>query len=231
VKPNAATADITRVVAGHKTPILKNLDVSDLPPSLAAQHYYDYAKVQLAGGIGRETVGSIALYGLGRIIVAGAGANAQQMEYTGPAMALYQAALICEPQNFRAAHELGVLLASTGQLELARNMLLGSASASPQPMMWKNLAVVHSRLGEAQLAAEAQQKAAVLEQTSPSANTPAVKWVDPVTFSQIGSASDPTLPPNTVKPATASPAEAVPAKKPSNVARSRSEWDPLNLRR
>jgi|GEM_PF-2729670 len=231
VKPGSATADITRVVAGHKTPILKGLDVSDLPPSLAAQHYYDYAKVQLSNGIGRETVGSIALYGLARIIVAGAGANAQQMEYTGPAMALYQAALICEPQNFRAAHELGVLLASTGQLELARNMLLGSASASPQPMMWKNLAVVHSRLGEAQLAAEAQQKATVLEQTSPSANTPAVKWVDPATFSQIGSASDPTLPPSTVSSPAPTPAEAVPAKKPSNVARSRSQWDPLNLRR
>jgi hypothetical protein len=146
-------------------------------------------------------------------------------------MALYQAALICEPQNFRAAHELGVLLASTGQLELARNMLLGSASASPQPMMWKNLAVVHSRLGEAQLAAEAHQKASVLQQTSPNAKTPAVRWVDPATFSQLGSASDPTLLPNSAKPATASPAEAVPAKKPSNVARSRGEWDPLNLRR
>ncbi len=231
VRPGSATADITRDVTGNKTPILKGLDVSDLPPSLAAQHSYDYAKVQLSNGIGRETVGSIALYGLARIIVAGAGANAQQMEYTGPAMALYQAALICEPQNFRAAHELGVLLASTGQLELARNMLLGSASASPQPMMWKNLAVVHSRLGEAQLAAEAQQKAAVLEQTSPSTNTPAVKWVDPATFSQIGSASDPTLPPSTVSPPAPSPAEAVPAKKPSNVARSRSQWDPLNLRR
>jgi hypothetical protein len=145
-------------------------------------------------------------------------------------MALYQAALICEPQNFRAAHELGVLLASTGQLELARNMLLGSASASPQPMMWKNLAVVHSRLGETQLAAEAHQKASVLEQTSPNANAPAVQWVDPATFSHIGSATDPSLPRTTI-PATASPAEAVPAKKPGNVARSRSEWDPLNLRR
>lgn len=231
LKPGSATADLSRIVAGHKTPILKDLDVSDLPPSLAAQHYYDYAKVQLSAGIGRETVGSIALYGLGRIIVAGGGANSQQMEYTGPAMALYQAALICEPQNFRAAHELGVLLASSGQLELARNMLLGSAHASPQPMMWKNLAVVHARLGEAQLAAEAQQKATVLEQTSPNANTPAVQWVDPATFAQLGSTTDPTLPPKTVKPATASPAEAVPAKKPSNVARSRSQWDPLNLRR
>jgi tetratricopeptide (TPR) repeat protein len=231
VKPGTATANLSRIVASHKTPILKDLDVSDLPPALAAQHYYDYAKVQFATGIGRETVGSIALYGLGRIIVAGAGANAQQIEYTGPAMALYQAALICEPQNFRAAHELGVLLASSGQLELARNMLLGSATASPQPMMWKNLAVVHARLGEVQLAAEAQQKAAVLEQTSPNANTPAVRWVDPTTFAQMGSATDPALPPHTAPPASAVPAEAAATKKPSSVARARSEWNPLNLRR
>ncbi len=231
VKAGAATTDISRIVASHKTPILKGQNVSDLPPTLAAQHYYDYAKVQLATGIGRETVGSIALYGLGRIIVGGAGPNAQHLEFTGPAMTLYQAALICEPQNFRAAHELGVLLASSGQLELARNMLLGSASASPQPTMYKNLAVVHARLGEQHLAVEAQQRATVLEQTLPAANVPAVQWVDPATFAQVGSSTDPTLPAAPAATPPAPPAEAATPKKPGNVARARSDWNPLNLRR
>jgi tetratricopeptide (TPR) repeat protein len=225
--------DVRRLVAGHKTPVLKQFDVSDLPPTLAAQHYYNYAKEQLAAGVGRETVGSIALYGLAKIVIAGAGANAQQLEYTGPAMALYQAALICEPQNFRAAHELGVLLAGSGQLELARDMLMGSVASSPQPVMLKNLAVVHSRLGEQQQAADAQQKANVLTQTSPNTNSPAVQWVDPATFASMGAGADPANPPtSTANPQGAAPGGSEPTKTPANVARKRTtEWNPLNLRR
>jgi tetratricopeptide (TPR) repeat protein len=225
--------DVRRLVAGHKTPVLKQFDVSDLPPTLAAQHYYNYAKEQLAAGVGRETVGSIALYGLAKIVIAGAGANAQQLEYTGPAMALYQAALICEPQNFRAAHELGVLLAGSGQLELARDMLMGSVASSPQPVMLKNLAVVHSRLGEQQQAADAQQKANVLTQTSPNTNTPNVQWVDPATFASMGAGADPANPPTaTANPQGAAPGGSEPTKTPANVARKRTtEWNPLNLRR
>jgi tetratricopeptide (TPR) repeat protein len=225
--------DVRRLVSGHKTPVLKQYDVSDLPPTLAAQHYYNYAKEQLALGVGRETVGSIALYGLAKIVIAGAGANAQQLEYTGPAMALYQAALICEPQNFRAAHELGVLLAGSGQLELAREMLMGSVASSPQPVMLKNLAVVHSRLGDQQAAADAKQKADVLTQTSPSSNTPAVQWVDPATFATMGAGADPANPPTaTANPQGTVPGGSAPTKTPANVARKRStEWNPLNLRR
>jgi hypothetical protein len=224
--------DVRRLVAAHKTPVLKQFDVSDLPPTLAAQHYYNYAKEQLAIGVGRETVGSIALYGMAKLIIAGAGANSQQLEYTGPAMALYQAALICEPQNFRAAHELGVLLAGSGQLELAREMLMGSVASSPQPVMLKNLAVVHSRLGEPQLAAEAQQKANILTQTSPDTKAPAVQWVDAATFASMGAGADPANPPTAMAPQKTQSQGTEPAKTPANVARKRStEWNPLNLRR
>jgi hypothetical protein len=228
----AGEVDVRRLVAGHKTPVLKQFDVSDLPPTLAAQHYYNYAKEQLAIGVGRETVGSIALYGLAKLIIAGAGANSQQLEYTGPAMALYQAALICEPQNFRAAHELGVLLAGSGQLELAREMLMGSVASSPQPVMLKNLAVVHSRLGEPKLAAEAQQKADILTQTSPNSKTPAVQWVDAATFASMGAGADPANPPTAMTPQKSQPHGTEPTKTRANVARKRTtEWNPLNLRR
>jgi len=231
-----AQVEVSRVLPGHQTPVLKQINVSDMPPVIAAQHYYGYAKEQFVVAVGPGPVGSIALYGLAKIIVAGAGQNAQAMQYSGPAMALYQAAVVCEPQNFRAAHELGVLLASSGQLELAREMLLGSTLNASQPTMWKNLAVVQSRLGDQQAAVAAQQRAQVLEQTNPVSKAPPVQWVDPATFASMTPTNDPHTPPPTVKPGMTTPPPAPPVaepvKAPASTARTRSErFNPLNLRR
>ncbi|MEX0977582.1 MAG: hypothetical protein WDZ48_01945, partial [Pirellulales bacterium] len=230
----AGEADAARLVAGHKTPVLKGAQLVDMPPSIAAQYYYAYAKEQLAAGVAQESVASIALYGLGKIIIAGAGANSQQLEYTGPAMALYQAALIAQPQNFRAAHELGVLLAGAGQLELARAMLMGSASIAQQPVIWRNLATVHSRMGEQQLAEQAKQNADALQATNPQSNAPPVQWVDPATFSRTVPVNDSLIPPAAQSTTQTNPAKASPepTQPPANVARKGiTKWNPLNLRR
>ena len=74
------------------------------------------------------------------------------LEQTGQAIALFRAALIAGPQNYQAANELGVMLAENGQLELARDLLIRSVAVSPQVTTWKNLAVVHKRAGEGDLA-------------------------------------------------------------------------------
>jgi tetratricopeptide (TPR) repeat protein len=241
LSPAAAMGEIevAALVGGHKTPVLKGEELSDMPATVAAGYYYNYAKDQLADAIGRQTVGSIALYGLGKIIVAGAGSSANQLEYTGPAMALYQAALLCEPHNYRAAHELGVLYAGAGQFEAARELLIASATKAPQPVIWRNLATVHSRMGERQLAVQAQQRAEALAHTQQDPKTPNVTWVDPATFATT---SMPGAQPPVPSPAAAAgakqnnpstpPATTGPSKPAANVAGKKSyEWNPLNLRR
>ncbi len=231
VASSPADLDVARLVRGHQTPVLKQRNLSDMPPALAAQYYYGFAKEHLAAGVGRETVGSIALYGLGKIIIAGAGRNAQQMEFTGPAITLYQAALICEPQNFRAAHELGVLLAGSGQLELARELLMGSVAQSPQPIMLKNLAVVQSRLGEGEMAAQTRQQADALQQTQPDTKAPPVQWVDPATFASLGAQPNANIPSRPAPPIAVGESSRNESAKPAaSVARKRPPfWNPLNL--
>lgn len=230
-----ADVNVEQLVAGHKTTVLKEEDLSDMPSTVAAGHYFNYAKDQLAEAIGHETIGSIALYGLGKIVVAGAGDRKQQLEYLGPAMALFQASLICEPDNFRAAHELGVMLATSGQLEMARNMLIESVRKSPEPVIWRNLATVHARLGEQQLAQQAQQQAAVMLQANPESKAPPVEWVDPDTFARTVSATDPLPPPARAAAPVTQPQSTPPAgekKQKEDVARKRlDKWNPLNLRR
>jgi tetratricopeptide (TPR) repeat protein len=149
-------------------------------------------------------------------------------------MALYQAALMAEPENYRAAHELGVLLAGAGQLEMARELLINSAVKSPQPIIWRNLAMLHNRMGQRQLAAQAQQQADALQQTSSTSKTPQVDWVDPVTFASTPTPGSDLTPPAAPAqtPANSSEAASAPTKPAANVARKRySEWNPLNLRR
>ena len=225
--------DLARIVAGHKTQLLKSVDVSDMPPPIAADRYQVYAQEHLSAAIGHEMVGSMALYGLGRAVIVGAGASSKQLEYTGPAMAFYQAALAVEPRNFRAANELGVLMANHGQLNLAKDMLTRSATLAPNATTWRNLATVHNRMGDSKLAEQLQAEAKEMKQAGPNPGAPAVQWVDPATFASAVPATDGTIPPSAAPAQQPAPFKPVvePAKPPSNIAKRFNDWLPPNLRR
>ncbi len=144
--------EISSVLVAHSTPVLKDGDTSDMPPIAAARLYYTYAQEQLSAAVGQEICGSMALYAMGKVAVMSAKQSGATAADSGQAMALYRAALIAYPKNFRAANELGVLLAEHGQYELARDLLIRSVVVSPQATTWKNLAAIHGRIGEHQLA-------------------------------------------------------------------------------
>jgi hypothetical protein len=225
--------DLPRIVSGHKTPVLKGVDVSEMAPTVAAQYYYAFAQDELARGISGEMVGSMAMYGLGKATLVVAGANAHQMEYTGQAMAFYQAAMAVEPRNVRAANELGVLLANNGELNQARDMLTRSASLAPNAETWQNLAAVHSRMGDRKTADQLKQQASSMKKVGRGAG-PAVRWVDPVTFADIAPATDGTaqLPVSaTAKETPSVKPGATPTNPPSSVAQRINEWLPQPLRR
>ncbi len=147
--------EISSVLVAHSTPILKDGDTSDMPPIAAARLYHNYAQEQLSAAVGQEICGSMALYAMGKVAVMSAKQSGATAADSGQAMALYRAALIAYPKNFRAANELGVLLAEHGQYELARDLLIRSVVVSPQATTWKNLAAIHGRIGEHQLAERA----------------------------------------------------------------------------
>ena len=120
--------DMARIVAAHRTPVLAQVPLESLSPVSAQQRYFTYAQEQLALAAGREPVGSLALYGLGKTAAAVHGpADAPNLTIAGEQMACYQAALMVDDRNFRAAHELGVLLAD------ARPIGGRSRSVSAQP--------------------------------------------------------------------------------------------------
>jgi tetratricopeptide (TPR) repeat protein len=226
--------DLARVVGGHKTPILKSATLERLAPMVAAQRYYTYAQEQLAAAAGLEASGSQALFGLAKTTIAiGQSTSAPGLEIRGQATALYQAAFMADGRNFRAANELGVMLARNGDWVRARDLILHSVSLSPHPATHRNLAMVYRKLGQTQLAEQAQAAADEMERAGFRRAGPAVQWVDPATFASLAPASDSVLPP--VAQPSAIPAAGTASERRerpvSTAKRSISDWLPWNVRR
>jgi hypothetical protein len=178
--------------------VLKNVDTALLTRAEALQRYHSYATEQLAFAGDHSPLASSALYGLGRaesIATAGAGVR---NPLGGPnAMALFQAALIVNPQNYMASNELGVLLARYGDLDAAEIQLVHSISIKPQVETWHNLAAVYRRQGEVEKADQAEgerEKLIAAARTGSSAKEdpadlgtrPVLRWVEPEVFAVTG---------------------------------------------
>jgi tetratricopeptide (TPR) repeat protein len=227
-----SASGVARIVGGHQTTILKGAQGVELTAIGAAHRYCAYAGEQLAAAAAGEATGSMALFGLAKVSLAvGGGGPGRSLERSLQATALYKAALLADGNNFCAANELGVLLAENGNLEQARDLFLRSVSIAPHAATWHNLAIVHSRLGETQLAEQAQAQADALPKPRAPRGGPEVQWVDAQTFARVTSASDATLP---ALPAVAeAPVSRPPTDKPPvNVAKKpKTDWLPWNSRR
>jgi hypothetical protein len=160
--------------------VLKGESVENTSPLVALQRYYTYAQEQFTIAGGEQPAASLALYGLGRQqSLMNTGADARLSRSAPRAMVFHQAALSVDSANYKAANELGVLLARFGSYEEARNVLAHSVRVCSQPQSWQNLAIVHQRLGELELAQQAasQAKLATRGGAAHDADSP-VRWVE-----------------------------------------------------
>jgi tetratricopeptide (TPR) repeat protein len=194
-----AQKNVQALVAGHKTPILKSLDQQqEIPALYALQRYYEFAQSQLLSAMGNEPGVADALFGLARVYTVQA-AGGDEKGVVAKAIALLQVAIAIDPDNHFVANELGVLLARCGRLEQAQQVFLQGLAAHEEPELWQNLAEVHRRLGQFDLAQRAEQRCRSLRerqsQLLDEARVPQVTWVDPTTFAQTpghGFVTDPT---------------------------------------
>ena len=165
-----ADLQIDRLVAAHRTTVLKSSlksssesSPASVTPLQAVQKYYTYAQEQLATAVQPSREGSQLLTALGKLYVE---MNQEPARLAADAktkgLVCQQAALLADPNNARAANELGVLLAREGRFEEARDWLRHSARLKSQPETWHNLAAVHGNLGETQLAAAARDQSVSL---------------------------------------------------------------------
>ncbi|MFV2069734.1 MAG: tetratricopeptide repeat protein, partial [Pirellulales bacterium] len=184
--------DLAGIVAIHRTPILKDRSASELTSLIALRHYYTYAQQQLAAAAGREPVGSMAFYGLARVETALGRQEPNRHPAASPkAITLHQASLLVDQHNYAAANELGVLLVRHGRLVEAQQIFQHSLDAAPTRAAWQNLAALHRKLGQPELAAIADEQARALA-AGPTGRGPRVagdgaspaEWLDPAQFAR-----------------------------------------------
>ena len=192
--PHNVVINLAQLASTHQTPVLKNVDMSRMSRAEALQRYHTYATQQLGFAGGHSTIASSALYGLGRAeCVTTAGASSRNPLGAPNAMALYQAALFVDPQNYLASNELGVLMARFGDLESSAAQLTHSLSIKPQVEAWHNLATVYGRMGQQEKAEQAEREREKLLDTLRSSGAsaqssttltsrPPLQWVDTDTF-------------------------------------------------
>ncbi|MDP6445537.1 MAG: tetratricopeptide repeat protein [Pirellulaceae bacterium] len=223
---------LSHVVLVHDTPVLKQIaDLDRLSYPEALQMYFTFAQQQLVDALGESRQASSALYSLGKLHKGMASQPSPRDNLHGPkAMAFHQAALMIDPDHHLAANELAVLLAGYGEYEPAKQILIQSLSAQPTVAGWHNLAHVHERLQEFDLARLADYERQAAEQDRQRQPAPFasrdehgyVRWVDTEEFAQ-------TAGPAAVQTANAGAARPRPAGPPPparNVSTSSSWWGP-----
>lgn len=226
----ATQFDATEIARPHHTKLLQERETGSTTAMEALQLYYGFAQRHLEFAAGRQPAGSMALHGLGKVYTALAKTKGDQRVAAEPkAIVFFQAALLTDGRNYLAANELGVLLASYGKYAQAKAALLQSLRSSGQPVAWRNLAVVHSHMGEphlAQLALGEAQRAAergIDGRMGPlglSGRPFDVQWVDPKTFAHVQEPAAPAAPAASVPP-SAPATSAPPASPPAPAAEPR----------
>jgi tetratricopeptide (TPR) repeat protein len=178
------------IAANHRTPLLRDTSLATISPVVAQQQYFGYAQSQFVLATGGVPAASQILYRLGRLQTAMAAHDADPLALHAPqSIVFHQAALATDGGNWLAANELGVLYARYGQLAEARQLLVHSVTMHPHIEGWHNLAVVHRRLGESELAERAEAEWLQLAQKTAKSTTGAgdmVRWVDPKSFASTG---------------------------------------------
>jgi tetratricopeptide (TPR) repeat protein len=225
--------DVAMLARAHRTPVIQDAAARTLPAAAAVQLYQAYAVEHLSASISGEVAGSLALHSLGKLygLFAQDPASAT-VDPQGKAIVFQRAALRADPNNYLAANELAVLLAQQGAYVEARELLLRAIAINPRPSMWHNLAVVHAKLGETELAELAQRTALAAAGGANPGNVQAmaalqaVRWVDPATFTQL---SPPPADLNPAPPTNQRPEAAPAAPGPAN-QQGMTRWAPWGTR-
>ena len=182
-----AEVDVVMLCASHRTPVAKQLQTDNLLPRILQDRYLRYAQLQLAKSVAGEPAGSMALHALGKLAAQLGRAEPEKYRLAERhAIAYQQAALLAHDQNYLAAHELGVLLASAGHVAEAEQLLRQVAIRAPNSIVYRNLAIVQQELGQLVQAESNRQYAQQLAQQG-ATGTHNVQWVSAEKFAQTKS--------------------------------------------
>ena len=178
---NDGRVDVDSIARHHESRILSVAQMREMNCVSAMQEYYNFIQRNFAVAGGKSIVASEAMFCLGKLYVM-KGKDIVEGSPLDNAKAIvhHRAALECNQRNYKSANELAVLLAKTGRLDQAKNLLVHSLKIQQVPQAWENLAFIHEQLGEHDLAQMAYTEFRRMMSAPPS--TQQIKWVSPEQF-------------------------------------------------
>ena len=173
---------VPNTIETHSTKVISTESAQGMTAIEAAQRYFAYASHQLSRCGGQNVVAAEALYCLGKLhsVQAKSGSNDSKLDLA-KAMIYHQASISSNGSNFRSLNELGVLYANSGRFAEAKRMLKKSLRIKALPQAWQNLAVIHQRMGEHQLAQLAKRE---FEMTATQAPISVIRWTPAEEFNK-----------------------------------------------
>ncbi|HEV7278719.1 MAG TPA: hypothetical protein VGN57_00790 [Pirellulaceae bacterium] len=220
-----AGVEVATVASEHRTAALTREQAATATPNDAMRAYYSFAAEALSRCGGSSETAAEALFQLGKLQTFlveqdDLGSTAAIPRST----ALFHAALAVSPRHARAGNELGFLLAKSGDYANARSMLQRAVASEPLAEAWHNLAIVHERLGETDLAGQARDRFTAIAAVQGGADaaldpyaSPRVTWVAPETMK--------------APPAETFPNQNAPASADATTRTARPESDGSGVRR
>lgn len=174
--------NVSDVIETHSTKVISTESAQSMTAIEAVQRYFAYASHQLSRCGGQNVVAAEALYCLGKLhsVEANNGPNPSKLD-VAKSMVYHQAAVSADPYNYRSLNELGVLYANSGRFEESKQMLKKSLRINQLPQAWQNLAVIHQRMGENNLAELAIRE---FQMTSAQAPSSAIQWTAVAEFNE-----------------------------------------------
>ena len=185
-------AALSATVSSHRSGVLDAEQVKSMNANTVLQSYFKFAQDKITQACGPYPISSFAFYSLGKLHTMNHKMNVGVDVYDqAKSIVMHRAALVADPNNFKSANELGVILAQSGQLEDAQKILQHGLAVHPTIELWNNLAVVHEQSGDQRLANAARNESQILAQSSRAqTQTHAqVQWVAPETFERNAQAA------------------------------------------
>lgn len=184
---SSASGTLRRVVYSHQTTALKQVNLEQLSPMAAAQHYRQYALEKLVEATQGHPWASDIMYAIGRTYQAESElAETSTDGAKWRAVTFYRAAHEVTPNNAIASNQLGFIYLQMDRPSDARQALVASVNAGPSKENLQNLAEASRRLGDSNTYHWATNNLLALQATvAPSAPGPRVLEIDPATFAAI----------------------------------------------
>ena len=144
---------VAELMETHQSRVFDRNSADQISMAQALQAYLGFSQQQLEAGVGHNPVSAEALYCLGKLNTnLPHGASTDSKVNVARAIVFHRAATAADSRNYRSANELGVLLANLGELNESKEWLKHSLKVRSTAKAWENLAKVHQRLNEPQLA-------------------------------------------------------------------------------